>query len=181
MKVLIKMQEKVGRFLMNKELKRLKRSVKAFSLEKASTVGVIYNATNRDEAEVVKKFIQYLKEERKDVVSLGYIDSKDSSDLVKPHLNYSFFDKRDLSKVLVPNGSDVESFIAKPFSILIDLNTDECFPIEYISSLSKAKFKVGAKGLYHDAICDLILDIEQNKTLNFLIIQVKHYLKMIKN
>ncbi len=174
-------QEKVGRFWLNKELKRLKRSVKAFSIEKASTIGVIYNATNRNEAETVKKFIQYLKEERKDVLSLGFIDSKDSSDVVKPHLNYSYFDKRDLSKSLVPKGSEVQNFINKPFSILIDLNTNDCFPIEYISSLSVAKFKVGATGIYHDKVCDLIIDIEEKKELKFLIIQIKHYLKLIKN
>ncbi|MBL4593785.1 MAG: hypothetical protein JKX68_08230 [Flavobacteriales bacterium] len=174
-------QEKLGRFSLNRERKRLQRNVKAFSIEKASTIGVVYNATNRNDAEIVKKFIQYLREERKDVLSLGFIDSKDSSDIVKPHLNYVYFDKRNLSKVLVPKGIDVENFINKSYSILIDLNIDDCFPIEYISSLSNAKFKVGAKGAYHDEACDLVIDIDENKKMEYLIIQVKHYLKMIKN
>ncbi len=174
-------QEKVGRFWLNKEARRLKRNVKAFSIEKASTIGVIYNATNRDDAETVKKFVQYLKEERKDVLSLGFIDSKDSSDVVKPHLNYTYFDKGNLSRSFIPKGDEVQSFINKPFSILIDLNTEACFPIEYISSLSIAKFKVGTKGFYRDDVCDLIIDIEENRELKFFIIQIKHYLKMIKN
>jgi hypothetical protein len=174
-------QEKVGRFWLRKNVKQLKRKVKAFSLEKASTVGVIYNATNRDDAETVKKFIQYLKEERKEVLSLGFIDSKDSTALVQSHLNYTYFDQRDLSKSFVPHGNAVENFINKPFSILIDLNNGPCFPIEYISTLSLAKFKVGKKGFYHDLVCDLVIDIEENKKLSFFIIQLKHYLKMIKN
>jgi hypothetical protein len=176
-----RIQEKVGRFWLSKQEKRSKRIVKAFSIEKASTIGVIYNATNRDTAETVKKFIQYLKEERKEVLSIGFIDSKDSSALVESHLNYTYFDKRDLSKSFVPKGSVVENFMNKPFSILIDLNADPCFPIEYISTLSVAKFKVGAKGMYHDRVCDLVIDIKENKKLNFFIIQLKHYLKMIKN
>ena len=174
-------QEKLGRFSLNRESKRLKRKVKAFSIEKASTIGILYNATNRNDAETVKKFVQYLREERKEVLSIGYIDSKDSSDIVKPHLNYVYFDKRNLSKSLVPKGNDVIDFINKPYSILIDLNINDCFPIEYISSLSTAKFKVGAKGSYRDGACDLVIDIDENKKLEFLIIQVKHYLKMIKN
>ncbi len=174
-------QEKLGRFSLKKERKRLQRNVKTFSIEKASTIGVVYNATNRNDAETVKKFVQYLREERKDVLSIGFIDSKDSSDMVKPHLNYVFFDKRNLSKGLVPKGNDVENFINKPYSILIDLNIDDCFPIEYISSLSNAKFKVGAKGSYRDGACDLVIDIEENNKMEYLIIQVKHYLKMIKN
>jgi hypothetical protein len=174
-------QEKLGRFSLKKERKRLKRNVKAFSIEKASTIGVLYNATNRNESEIVKKFVQYLREERKEVLSIGYIDSKDSSDIIKPHLNYVYFDKRNLSKALVPKGNDVTNFINKPYSILIDLNKDDCFPIEYISSLSNAKFKVGANGSYRDKVCDLVIDTSENQQLEYLIIQVKHYLKMIKN
>ncbi len=181
MAALKNIQEKLGRFSLNKENKRLNRTIKAFSIEKASTIGVLYNATNRDHADTVKKFVQYLREERKDVLSLGFIDSKDASDIVDSQLNYTYFDRRNLSKTLVPKGNEVTNFIRKPYSILIDLNLDDCFPIEYISSLSNAKFKVGAKGMYRDKSCDLIIDIDENKKIEFLIIQVKHYLKMIKN
>lgn len=174
-------QEKVGRFKLRQERKRLKRKVKAFSLEKASTIGVLYNATNRNDEEIAKKFIQYLKEERKEVLSLGFIDSKSSSELIHPIINYTYFDQNDLSKSLVPKGNDVKKFINKPFSVLIDLTIKDCFPLEYISSLSHAKFKVGAQGSYRDNVCDLIIDVDENSTLKFLIIQIKHYLKMIKN
>ena len=81
----------------------------------------------------------------------------------------------------MPKGEEVNRFIQKPFSILIDLNFDNCFPIEYISTLSNAKFKVGANGLYRDSICDMVISLEENKKLKYLIIQLKHYLKMIKN
>lgn len=175
-------QEKLGRYQLKKQQKRLRRNVKAFSLEKAATVGVIYDATNRNEAETVKKFIQFLKEERKDVISLGFINSKDVSERVNPLLSYTFFDLNDLSKTLIPKGIDVETFINKPFSVLIDLNLkDDCFPLEYISSLSAAKFKVGSNNSYRENVCDLILNIDDNPKLEYLIIQIKHYLKMIKN
>jgi hypothetical protein len=181
MNPLEKVQLKVGRFWLNRRVRNLKRNVKAFSIQSASSIGVVYNATNREDEEIVKKFIHYLKEERKEVFSLGYINSKDASDLVKPHLNYAYFDKRNLSKSFVPKGSDVEKFIQKPFSILIDLNIENCFPIEYVSTLSLAKFKVGTNGFYHDAICDLVIALEKDKKLKYLVIQLKHYLKMIKN
>ena len=176
-----KIQHKLGLLSLKKERKSLKRNIKAFSIENATTIGIVYNATNRNDEDVVKKFVQYLKEERKDVLSIGYIDSKDSSDIVKAHLNYVYFDNRDLSKRLIPTGIDVNNFINKSYSIIIDLNINECFPIEYITSLSQAKFKVGAKGSYRDDVCDLLIDVDQNKKLEYFIIQVKHYLNMIKN
>ena len=173
--------EKLGRFSLKKQRKHLQRNMKAFNIENASSIGIIYNATNRNDADTVKKFVQYLKEERKDVLSIGYIHSKDSSDIVKPHLNYVYFDKRDLSKTMIPKGNEVKNFINRSYSILIDLNIDECFPIEYVSALSNAKFKVGAKGSYRDDVCDMVVDINQNKSMEYLIIQLKHYLKMIRN
>jgi len=175
-------QEKIGRFKLKKGQNHLQRNVKALSLAKASTIGVLYNATNRSDSETVKKFLHYLKEERKDVISLGFMDYKEASELITPTLKYKFFDQNDLSKSLVPRGSDVADFLNKPFNILIDLNTKgDCFPLEYISSLSIAKFKVGANGSYRGDACDLVIDINENPELNFLIIQIKHYLKMINN
>ncbi len=181
METIKNIQEKLGRITLNKARKRLKRNVKAFNIEKASSIAVVYNATNRTDADIVKKFIQYLKEERKEVLSLGFINSKDSSDMVTPHLNYIYFDKKDLSKTMLPKSSDVNNFIKKPYSILIDLNMEECFPIEYITSLSNAKFKVGASGNYRNENCDLVVDVSANNKLEYLIIQLKHYLKMINN
>jgi len=180
--ILKNIQEKLGRFILNKGQKRLERKMKISSLAKASSVGVLYNATNRNDAETVKKFIHYLKEERKEVLSLGFVDSKESSELVSPILNYTFFDHKDLSKILVPQGESVANFINKPFSILIDLNMgDNYFPLEYISSLSLANFKVSANGSYRNDFCDLTIDIDKNPKLEYLIIQMKHYLKMINN
>ena len=175
-------QEQLGRFCLRKEKKRLQRNVKAFGLEKASSIGVLYNATNRDDADTVKKFVQYLKEERKEVVSLGFIDTKETSEYLTSILNYTYFDQTHLKKNLVPEAKQVNSFLNQPFSILIDLNRKEdCFPLEYISTLSKAKFKVGANGAYRNEVCDMLIEIGKEDKISFLIIQVKNYLKMIRN
>jgi hypothetical protein len=180
-KALKNIQLQLGRLTLKKKLKNLKRNVKSFNIENATSIGVLYDATNRNNYETVKKFIQFLKEERKDVLSMGYINSKDSSEIVKPHLNYNFFDNNQLSKKLFPTSNEVDKFINTPYSILIDLNTQDSFPLEYICSLSQAKFKVGAKGGYRDGVCDLIIDIENDNRVEYLVIQVKHYLKMIQS
>lgn len=174
-------QERLGRLKLKRELKTLNRSVKAFNIDNASSIGIIYNATNRTDAEIVKKFVQYLKEERKEVSSLGFIDLKENTDIVTTHINYQFFYKTHLTKSLIPKNTEVKKFISTPFSILIDLSYNKCFPIEYITSLSNAKFKVGATGNYRDVICDMTISISEKPTIEFLIIQVRKYLKMINN
>lgn len=174
------LKEKIGRFKLKRALKKIHRTPYVFNLETAKTIAVLYDATNRNDYETVKKFVHFLKEERKNVIALGYIDAKNDSEIVKPHLNYQFFSKRNLNKLGIPFGNEVDQIINYTFDLLIDLNmSDDCFPIEYISTLSLAKFKVGASGSYRDNAMDLTINIEKNKTLDYLIIQIKHYLKII--
>ena len=181
MKALKTIQLRLGQMSLKKKKKALIRKSKAIGIDSASKIGVLYSATNRSEAEVVKKFIQYLKEERKEVSSLGYIDTKDASEKVESYLHFDFFDNNQLSKSLIPTGKIVDDFINTPYSILVDLTMGESFPLEYISSLSNSRFKVGAKGNYRDNSCDMVIDIDNDKRLEYLIIQLKHYLKMINN
>lgn len=181
MSVLTKIQTNLGKYTLKKRQKTTTRTIKATGFEKAKEIGIVYDATNRNDCETVKHFVNYLIEERKKVLALGFINSKDSSEIVKAHLNYQYFDKRNLNKMLIPQGKEIENFIASPFTILIDLNSTSCFPIEYIATLSKARFKVGSTGDYRDAACDLTINLTEKKSLDYFIIQLKHYLKMIHN
>lgn len=181
MNFITNIQQKLGEFVLRKNKKKLSRSIKATGFDKAKEIGILYDATNRNECETVKQFVNFLIEERKKVLALGFINSKDSSEIVNAHLNYQYFDKRNLNKILVPQGKEVENFIASPFTILLDLSLKPCFQTEYITTLSKARFKVGATGSYRDAACDLTISLNEKKSLDYLIVQIKHYLKMIHN
>ena len=111
MKAVDNIKERLGRMKLRKAYKKLNRKMKSFSLDSASSIGIVYDATNRTVDEQVRKFVQYLKEERKEVTSLGFINSKDSADIATPHLNYKYFDLSDLSRAKVPNSSEVNQFM----------------------------------------------------------------------
>lgn len=170
---------KIARFLLKKKLKNTHRKVRAIGLDKATEIGILYDATNRMEYESVKKLTNYLIEERKKVSTLGYINSKKGTEMMTPHLHFRYFDNNHLSKLFIPNNNEVESFLNSPFQILIDLTLSDSFPLEYIASLSKARFKVGATGNYRDEVCDLTISLKDNQSIDQLILQLKHYLKMI--
>jgi len=175
-----KIQLKVGRYTLNKEKKKLRRQTIACNLETATTIGILYNATQREECELVKNLVIDLKQLKKEVLALGYVDLKDSSDVFKPHISYAYFDNKQLSKTFIPKSIDVSNFIEKPFSLLIDLNIQNDFPLEYIASLSNATFKVGATGTYRDDDFDLTINIGENQNTKYLVTQIKHYLALIK-
>lgn len=175
-----KIQLKVGRFNLAKEKKKLHRKTIACNLETATTVGILYNATQKEDCEVVKNLVIDLKQQKKEVLALGYVNLKDMSDVFKPHISYAYFDNKKLNKTFIPRSTDVKNFIEKPFSLLIDLNIDNNFPLEYIASLATATFKVGATGAYRDEDFDLTINIDENKNTKYLVTQIKHYLGMIK-
>ncbi|MBL1233645.1 MAG: hypothetical protein COA31_013080 [Flavobacteriales bacterium] len=177
--MLKKFKLNIAQFLLNKKNKNTVRKVKAIGLDKAIEIGIIYDATNRMEYDAVKKLTNYLIEERKKVATLGYINSKKGSELMSPHLHYRYFDNNNLSRLMIPKGNEVDKFIATPFQILIDLTMSDCFPNKYITTLSIARFKVGACGDYRDEACDLTIALKENKSIDQLILQIKHYLKMI--
>lgn len=170
---------KIAKFLLKKKLKSTQRKVRAIGLDKATEIGILYNATNRMEYESVKKLVNFLIEERKKVSTLGYINSKKGAEMMTPHLHFHYFDNNHLSNFFIPKNNEIDTFINSPFQILIDLTLTDNFPLQFISTLSKARFKVGATGNYRDEICDLTIALKDNKSIDQLILQLKHYLKMI--
>ncbi|MCB0381269.1 MAG: hypothetical protein KDD24_08430, partial [Flavobacteriales bacterium] len=57
-----KIQLKVGRFNLAKEKKKLNRKTISCNLETAKTVGILYNATQKEECDVVKNLVIDLKQ-----------------------------------------------------------------------------------------------------------------------
>ena len=68
------------------------------------------------------------------------------------------------------------------FDILIDINFEKVFPIYYISSLSKANFKVG---LYDtesgNSTFDLMIELKKPVRVDDYLSNVVHYLEMINS
>ena len=175
------MRSAIGKYFLKKEMLHLERERKraVYNLDDAYNIGVVYDATNRQVYEMTRNFVNYLKEKQKHVISLGFINSKDPNQLLKPLLEFRYFNKKDLNWHYKPKGVEVQNFLEVDYDILIDLSIDKCFPIRYICGLSKAKFKVGTTGENSAVYYDLMINIEKKKTLENYITQVKHYLGII--
>ncbi len=174
-----KWRERIGQMALNQRVNKLQRTKSVIGLDQARTVGVIYNATDRNSYQTVIKFLKYLKEERKQVYSLGFINSKDPNQMLNDQLNDKYFNLKNLNWLSMPNCSKSDEFLNRDMDLLIDLSIHNEFPIDCLSKLSKAKYKVGQGKANVNSHVDLIIDIESNKTVEFLIVQLKHYLKII--
>ena len=179
MRILINIRLSIGRYLLKREIKKLERDRGVYNLDDAHTVAVVYDATSRQEYERVRNFIKYLKEKEKKVISLGFIDSKDPNQILKTQLEFRFFTKKDLNWHFKPGGLEIINFLEEDYDILIDLSLENCFPLKYVSGLSKAKFKVGAANKDSTLYFDMVIDVGLKKTTDNFIENVKNYLNMI--
>jgi hypothetical protein len=155
------------------------RDLNKFSFEDARTVGILFDATNTEDYELVKRYVVYLREHRKKVKVIGFFNSKEIPALTYSKLEYDFFSARELNWLGKPSSVVISNFMDEPYDLLIDLNVHDHFPLRYIASLSKAKFKVGKYKEKDENIYDMMIDSDNTKTLKYFLRQVDIYIGMM--
>lgn len=178
MSIFAKIKEKIGRSILNSKLKKTHRKRAVFNFDTASTVGIIFNATSEESYTITKEFVKFLESKKLKVERLGFVDNKELRDFYKQTPTAKYFSKKNINWYGKPKSPDVDEFINKEFDILIDLSLIDEYPIIYISSLSKAKFKVGRFSGKAEFL-DFMIDISENPTHKFLIEQIKRYLSQL--
>lgn len=148
-------------------------------MEEAKTIGIVFDATDTIDFDLVKKYVTYLKEMKKKVKVIGFFNQKVTPAMAYSKLEYDFFSLKDLSWNNIPNSIYVKNFIEDDYDILLDLNLDDLFPLRYISSLSKARFKAGKKSEKNNSIFDMMIELEKGKNLKFYLKNLDTYLFVI--
>ncbi len=162
MKILDNTKVLIGRKVLQNKLKNLVRDAKVCNIDKAKTVGIIYNATNSVSFEIIRDFTRILIKKKIEVSVLGYVDSKKLIDHYLYRKGFDFFTKNNLNWYNRPKSDTVDDFMNKPYDILINLSLEEYYPIQYVLALSPSAFKVG-KYFQEPNYMDLMIDIEKEK------------------
>lgn len=140
--------------------------------DKAKTVAIIFDATPIENRKWVEAFAQKLKNTGKRVTLFAYLNNKN-----RQGLPFRFFNKKDLDWRGIPKGFEVERFLAESFDMLYAFYIGQNLPLEYIGTLTKANFKVGAY-TGHSVLYDVSIDT-QNIDLQYLISQTEYFLTRI--
>lgn len=143
------------------------------SLENASLIGIIFNASHYEEMLAAIEYCKKLNGFKKNIKLMGYVDEKKTSSSYP----FPFFLKSDLNWLKRPSCSQVDTFIDVEFDILINISTIVIPPLEYIAGASKAKFRIG---LYTETKLphyDFLIQINENPTVEKLISNIENYLR----
>jgi len=119
------------------------RGKKVTGLQNAKRIGIIYEATDREIFESVRGFINELREQQKDISSLGFVNVKYEEEIPKSKLGMDFFGPKSLNFKLKSADITVLNFVKEKFDVLLDLNLDAHPVLLNITADSKAGFIIG--------------------------------------
>tara|TARA_B110000003_G_scaffold48443_1_gene46995 strand:- start:216 stop:758 length:543 start_codon:yes stop_codon:yes gene_type:complete len=171
-------KQKVGKWVFQRELKINKRSKAVCNLEDANSIGILYDATSQEQIKMVKPFVSYFFDLKKDVKALGFVNSKQLSFHHTPKLQYDFFYQKDLNWYYKPQNYIIDNFVKKEYDILINLCNSKTIPIKYLVASSIAHFKIGIYEKNYE-IYDLMISLKDDKSMEKLMHEIKHYINLI--
>jgi len=169
---------KVGKWVFKRELKINKRRKEVCNLESAKSIGILYDASSEEQINLVRPFVSFFFDLKKDVKALGFVNAKELSYCHVPKLQYDFFYKKDLNWYYKPQNYIIDNFIKKEHDILINLTDSSVIPIKYLVASSLAHFKIG---IYEEnyEIYDLMISLTDDRSQQKLMNEIKHYINLI--
>lgn len=163
------------------EVRKLKREVKIFNLEQAKSIGVVYNASSENDFNRAASLIRHLQSQRKMVKSIGIAPFKLMPHYLPTKLSYDYITSNELNWYGKPMGKFIDDFVDYKFDVLIDLNLSGNDSLRYITTLSKAKFKIGLYNEEHKDIYDFMLEGIEPGKVSLFIKELLHYLELFNS
>jgi hypothetical protein len=182
MELLKNIRLKVGTAILAKKMTTAKRHIEYSNFSLVKKIGVVWNASNTQEFISLSRFYQKMHERNIEVSILGYFSGKNLPDQYTALRYLTCIRRKELSFLFQPVSTEANAFINNRFDIVIDINFEKLLPLQYISALSKAAFKVGLfdpKSINNPF--DLMMEIKQPVDIDNYLNQVIQYLEMINS
>ena len=143
------------------------------TLNAAKKIGILFNAEDIKNNHIIVGFATHLKSLQKEVQLLAYLPKR-AFGFQYP---FPYITLKDTNWYGKPGGGTTGFFMRSPFDLMINFSTNDDLPLEYISAVSPANFRVGFNKAADNANYDLILIPKENKNISNLIQNLEHYLK----
>jgi hypothetical protein len=179
-----KLIRRFGYFFAGRKLKRelLNRRVQRETVpfEEAKTIGVLFTAHTEEDISTALNYIHGLVDQGKVVEYIAYIAIKDYKKKRKGEtIDERYIFENDFDFFHRPKLKAIEKFYKNNFDLLISLNYTNQFSINYISSLSRARMRVGKFNMNTTNAYDFMID-DKGESMQSYIEQLNHYLNILK-
>jgi len=174
-----KIRTKIGALLLSSELKKRNREIIAQGLKKVKTLGIIFDASEISAQNQIKEFLKSIPKKDIEYFIIGYIPNHKMKHNYISDQTWQYFTEKDFSFFMQAKNEAIISFCNHKLDLLMVLDTTYHFPIDWISSMSLARFKAGKSGFYNNSL-DFMIDLQDN-SINSLLKQLEHYLGSLNN
>ncbi len=162
--------EKYSRKKLRRQAARVNRRIVLVSPAQAKKVGILWH---EDDVKAFNFLQEYFRSQSAIVRHLCYSEAKttaDSNTLIRKDTDWLGF----------PKGGAYETFISTEFDLLLNVSVRPSYPLEVITALSAASFKIGwdynQSGFY-----DLSVDVSHQPDSLYLAEQQIFYLQSFNN
>ncbi len=152
-------------------LKQSLSARKSMNYREARKVGVLFSMNSLEDFESIRSFEAKLKKDGKEVVVLCYLPKN----VENFDFHYDFFTNKDFNFWGSVQAENVQKFLQQSFDILICLDREPNFYLEYLLAATKARFRVGAHSPQREALFELMIRQSEGKEIKELIQQIIHY------
>ncbi len=164
-------QTQVREYFLQKMMRKLdvRRTPTSFAL--AKSVGILFDATEPADRDIVEDYSHQIKRKGKKVQLLGFFNNKQDPGA----FSFKAFNRSGTDWLERPNTDDTKAFTNQAFDILISVYRKPILPLEYIAALSHAQLRVGP---YTDnTYCyDLMIDTSKSANLSKYLKEVDFFL-----
>ncbi|MCF8379654.1 MAG: hypothetical protein K9H49_08770 [Bacteroidales bacterium] len=178
MKIFVKIRKSLTRYSIRKKKTLRERNRKVHNFTSAKSIGIFFDINDTESFKAIRAFSKELKTKGISSEILGYVNSDEIPGELVLWEDCNVICTKDLDLIFRPKSPLSEKFILKEFDILFDLSLSDLITSYYIVSLSQAHFKVG-KYTESENDLDLMININQNKSVKYLIEQINIYVEML--
>jgi hypothetical protein len=140
----------------------------------AKKIGIIFDATQIDDREKVLEFKAHLRDQGYQVRLLGFVNEKVES----ISFPFDYYSLKEVRFNYVPEGNNIDVFVAESYDILINLDFSGFLSLHYIAAVVDAKLKVGVPSEGHDHY-DLMFEVDNQNQLQDFIREMRNTLNKI--
>lgn len=146
------------------------------NLADAKSIGILYDSTTPDNDIIITKFAEQLRNSGKQVEILAY-----QHDTKTNHkADVQVFNKKGVNWYAAPVDERALRFAEKKFDLLFACFITENLPLEFISAISKARWRVGIYNKAKTNCYDMMINSGDKANVQYFITQATEFLKNIK-
>lgn len=173
---------RAGKSMLAGKVAKIKRKPSYINFSFIKSIGMVWDASRREDFAVLSRFHQKMSEKNIDVNIFGYFPGKTLPDQYTAIRFLTCLKNQDIDFFYRPVSAETAAFTGRHFDVLIDLNFRQHFTLSYITSLSQAGLKVGlADSRPESSPFDLMISLNNNITIERYLDQVLYYLDMINS